>query len=429
MKLTFTHRIKRSFELSIPLIIPPPSKRPYKCHCQFHPYRILCPVCIELLGLPVRGSVPITWVTVSSRAGNRCRVDIIGGTDPLQAFDLFSVLNVPSTAIHPSGIKAEEEYVAIERGVVGRLVKAIRQFCVVPGTNQVQEGRWINKPDRDPDDDAPWSYCSKEILLQGELVQTTLPRTDFNLRYYITVYWVAGTPKYPAKFEIIAIAPNGIWFPEDLLPVIRKAMSQFLLGMCQAAKVDPVSIRLDMLGESYQVEERGRGMAAEYIRRAFAMADSVDRHTEGFPKLRRESLVGSLCACAGRPLNDNTIAALLNGLYGRLSLMRTDRPFQYTWIPPTPMMRRLRKFTSRRLREFSGEIIQTPFNFSFTWAQNSSQDNYDTGFPSWSPFAGMRMVITRTVRSGIGAVTGTDDEYDNESGDDQDENTDSVTAE
>ena len=97
MKLTYTHRIKRSFELSIPLIIPPPSKRPYNCHCQNYPYRILCPACIEQLGLPVRGSVPITWLTISTRAGNRCRVDLIGGTDHQQALDLFSALNVPST--------------------------------------------------------------------------------------------------------------------------------------------------------------------------------------------------------------------------------------------------------------------------------------------------------------------------------------------
>ena len=182
-----------------------------------------------------------------------------------------------------------------------------------------------------------------------------------------------------------------------------------------------------MLGESYQVKDRGRGFAAEYIRRAYALADFVDRNWEGFPKLRRETLVAALCVCLGRPLDDNTIASLLNGLFGRLSLMRTDRPFQYTWIPPTPMMRKLRRFTSNRLRKNPEEIIQTPFNLRFTWVKDSSPDNYDTGFPSWSPFAGMRMVITRTVRSGGGAVPENDDEYDNDYGDDQDENSDSVT--
>ena len=340
----------------------------------------------------------------------------------------------PSTAIQPSGIKAIEQYAAIERNDVDRLVETIRQFCVAPGTNQVHEGFWFGKDDCDPDDDAPWSYGSKEILFQGELVQTTLPRTEFNLRYFITVYWVKDTPEYPAKFEIIAIAPNGIWFPEELMPGIRKAMSQFLLGMSQAAKVDPVPIRLNMLGESYQVEERGRGFAAEYIRRGLALADSVDRNWEGFPKMRRDTLVATLCACLGRPLDDNAIAALLNGIQGRLSLLRTDRPFQYTWIPPTPMIRRLRRFTSRQLKKSSREIFQTPFNYRFTWVQDSTGD-YDTEFPRWSPFAGKRLVITRTVRSGSGDVPVNDadnddiidDECGDQYGDDLDENIESVT--
>lgn len=351
---TYTHRIKRTYRLSI-FLDPPSPKKTFNCHCWCNPYRLVCPSCISKMGLTSRCAVPVRWVLISSRSDDKCLVDIIGGTDPRQDIDLLNTWGVPSAAIHFEGLKAIEQNAVIERKAALRLAEMSRRFLVAPCTNQVVEGDRNENPDCDPEEGADWSHESKKMLFQGELVQTTLPRFDCGLRYFISVYWIEETPNYPAKVEIIANAPNGVWFPEELQMPVQKAMSQFVLGICQAAGVTSIPKRLKMQGESYTVAGRGLQMAPDATRRAAALADGVDMDWEGYTLLRRETLVAAMCFCAGKPLSPNTIAELLNGVEGKKALQRTPRPYRYAWVPPTVEMGRLQRQCSKKLRIAAGD--------------------------------------------------------------------------
>lgn len=398
---TFTHRIKRSYRLSIYPKKPPLRKRPPKCHCWVKHYEI-CSAFISALNLPVRSVLPVSWVRINPRVGNRSLVDIIGGNVIEQDYDLLSALNVqPSQIEEACGIKAIERFAPISRSDARRLVRWIRMFLKVPCTNHLIEGRWIPREDRDPDDDdADWSHGEKEVLLRGELIHTTLPRLDCGLQYFISIYWIKETPDYPAKVEVIALAPRGVWFPESLKDMVQKAMSQFILGILQGAGIESQPLYGKMAGEPYEVKGRGLGMRPGAVRRAAALADRVCMDRYDYPILdRQKALIPSLLACVGKPLNQNAIAELLNGQEGKMAFHRTPRPFRYNYVPPTMIMARLRQVVSKRLRVPSEPTIPKPFRYRVSWVPPSVPFAYRY---SWlapdNPLAKMQLVITKQDR-------------------------------
>ena len=326
-QITYTHRIKRSYRLDT-ILIPPSPKHRFKCHCLDSPYLLICPACIsqtkDLIINPTAHSVPVTWVRINSRAGDRCLVDIIGGSEPQMDIDLLRLWRVDPRAIQPQGIKSLEQYAAITRTDVGNLISTMRRYLVAPCPNQIIEGAFIQDDDRDPDDDADWSDGTKQVLYQGELFETSLPRLGkYCLRYFISVYQIGRTPEYPAKFEILALAPDGIWFPEMQMTIVRKAMSQFVLGVCQAARVDPLPIpsHLDMLGDEYTERLRGAKIDWNHVARGAVLADLCGRGDPDYPILERDNRVAALCCALGRPLSLNTIAEIHNcrGNFWRMS--------------------------------------------------------------------------------------------------------------
>ena len=344
MQITYCHRVKRSYLLS-KLLDPSFPRHRFKCHCQRHPYRIICPSCISLvLGLNPRCKVPISWLRINKRTDGKCLVDIIGGVDRQQDLDLFSALGVAKADIEEiRGIKSPEEYAVISRADTDQLIKTARAYFVAPCPNQIREGSWLSKRDRDPDEDADWSDGTKNILYQGELVETNLPLPITGVRYFVSIYKIERTPEYPAKFEIIALAPDGKWMDEESLKPLRKAMWQFLLGVCQAAGIEPQPIPggTRMQGEAFKEQMRGRKVNAGDIRRAAALADTIDMGQADYPVLKRDTIRAALCCSLGRFLDSNAIAVLLNGRLGCRAFQRVYGTYSYRWRRPIAVMNHL----------------------------------------------------------------------------------------
>lgn len=360
--VTYTHRVKRSYRLSQPLNPHLSDRRPFDCHCQPGSPRIICPRCLSQLSIPLRCSVPVTWVRINARADDCGLVDMIGGSDPRQDIDLLDAWNIPRSNFRCEGIKAIEQYVTLSRKDAQQIAKVIRRYLVLPCLNVLDETGRIGEVERDPDDDPDWSHGSKRVLIQGEMAQTSLPRLEQGLAYHLTVYWIEETPSFPAKFEVLAKAPYGTWFPEQQKDMVVKAASQFLEGMCQAAGVEPVVKAAKMLGDVTAVNGRGRKHAQDAVRRAAGLADGVDSGWRGYPSLRRETLVAAMCSCVGKPLSQNTLSELLNGADGKKAFARSPRPFRYEWLPPTPMMARMQRTLSMawRMRAEEGDAMDLP---------------------------------------------------------------------
>lgn len=352
MQITYTHRVKRSYRLSFYPNPKPPAHR-FNCHCQWHPYRIICPSCLsQTSGLTSRSSVPVTWARINGRANNRCLADLIGGIDPLQDTDLLTAWGIqPSDIEEVCGLKSVEQYAVFSRGDTTRLINTIRMCFVRPCPNQILEGAWLPERDRDPDEDAEWSDGTKNILFQAELANNNLPLRSCGMRYFLSVYQIERTPEYPAKIELTALASGGKWIKEDSLKPLRKAMHLFLLGVLKAAGVAPQVIPegLKMQGEPCRLKERGRKVNPDDVRRAAALSDMIDFGGDGYPFLRRETLLAALCCCLGRPLDANTLSEVLNGVTGRSVFRRVPGRYSYERIPPTATMERLQRVVSAML--------------------------------------------------------------------------------
>lgn len=357
----YIHGIQRSVWIT-PSFTPPPMKRAFNCHCCSGNWKVICDKCWNLIQFSRSYGVPVRWAGVSPRVTGSL-VNMTGSLDGRQFDEVLEYWGVSKDLREYRGVKRAEVYFALPRQQVQAFADYLRHYAVVPCPNRLEEAVTpTGNVEDDPSDDIDADYTdgTKRVMYSGELVETTLPRFDKGVRYYLSIYQVERTPEYPAKAEIVAVAPPRVWLSEDELSIALKGMGQLLSGIALASDIEPVEITpwAKMKGEPlYLKQKRGLAVKKEWMYRAAGLIDQLDLGEREDGTWRRETIRKALPLAIGRTLTADEIAERLNSAIGRRVIERLQGRYRYRWIPQTETMRRLRAAVlgSRRLEDEDGE--------------------------------------------------------------------------
>ncbi|MDD4869854.1 MAG: hypothetical protein PHR77_04780 [Kiritimatiellae bacterium] len=167
-------------------------------------------------------------------------------------------LGFPVSLPETQGQKQIEICANIDRQDIPLLVNFIRDFFTARWAVHILKPIALHSTgSRQPGYSRPSSKTTFHFL---QFTQTTLPQILKNkqVRYYLKIYQIEDTPAYPAKVEVIAIAPYGVWLTMAEAEVIKRAMAGFLIALLHGAEVASMPLYGKQNGKAYNVS-RSKG--------------------------------------------------------------------------------------------------------------------------------------------------------------------------
>lgn len=289
-------------------------------------------------------AVPFRWFGLSYRKDG-CVADAMASSDPYQFTRFLRQCDVPDNAIPEPSFKTSEVKVFFDFQSLEGYITTLRRFAVSPCPNRIEE----RNPALDRSNFQKDTDGKRRVVFAGTLAETNLPHFDCGVHYELSVYWIDRVHRCPSANRIVSaeiklLTPDRVRLPKECLPVALKAQAQFLLGSCQASNTMPVEIPSGsgIKGERYCPRKRGRAVCLDDICKAEALADQVERDWEGYPELRRKTVLAALCYCLGRPVDDNAVGERIRQIMQHVSIRRIPRRYAYSMKPTLAQVRRLR---------------------------------------------------------------------------------------